>query len=156
MLPEVIHSLSTKKSFSRKSRAAKKTEPSKNSFSQSLTNEINEIEGEKNLNNQVQLLVSDLNHLGEILKEDPSLKNFARYQATLEVFFKSLTKKSFGLKKINSLDKKTLVQKEFHIVTIINLELESLLALIVQEQKNNIAIAAKIVKIKGMLLDHFS
>ena len=99
MLPEVIHSLPTKKSFSRKSRAAKKTQPSKNSFSQNLTNEISEIEGEKNLNNKVQLLVSDLNHLGEILKQDPSLKNFARYKDTLEVFFKSLTKKSFGLKK---------------------------------------------------------
>ncbi len=153
MIEKISSLTNNKKTFFRKKAISSKG--SRSNFVDFLNNEKKIEEPSSEVNN-IQLLISELNSSGEELKNAPSLKSFTHYKMIVEKIFKSLTRDIYQLKKITSIDKKNFTQKEFHLIKVVNVELNSLLSLISQEQKNNFSIAAKIVKIKGILLEHLT
>lgn len=104
----------------------------------------------------IEELLKDIGKQGEILKKSKNLEDLDRYKRLIKAFITEI------LDHIEKKEKKTLWDKrkkekitKVHLV-IINKELEELTAFFFEEQQNTLAIASKIDKIEGILIDMIS
>lgn len=148
--------LATKKSLSET-----KTIEKADSFSQILETELmitpqttihsNPVAWEK-----ISPLINELENQGQALSRLPSLENFHRFRDLLQKIIHLIIPQALEIKKDFSLNPNNLTQKEFHLITGVNQELNSLLKMIKFNHEDHFKIANQVISIKGLIVDFYS
>ena len=76
--------------------------------------------------------------------------NFKNFRDQLSKLAKRITNEAYQLEKIGGTPQNP---RYFEIITVINAEADRLYNLIVKENRNHLAITAKVIGIKGMVVD---
>lgn len=101
-------------------------------------------------------LINGLENQGQTLSRLPSLENFHRFRDLLQKIVHLIIPQALEIKKDFSLNPDSLTQKEFHLITGVNQELNSLLKMIKSNHKDHFKIANQVISIKGLIVDFYS
>ena len=99
---------------------------------------------------EIDDLREEIDLAGEKLGKEPTLTNFKYFRDQLSKLAKRITKEAYHLEKIGGTPHNP---RYFEIITIINVEADRLYNLIIKENRDNLAITAKVIGIKGMVVD---
>lgn len=95
-------------------------------------------------------LREELDTLGKLLEQDPTIHNFKRFRELLSRIVKQVSSEAYRLEKIGGTPSNP---RYYEIVTVIDKEADKLYELIVKEQKDRMAITASVIGIKGLVVD---
>ena len=87
---------------------------------------------------------------GYALEKSSNIKEFQKFRDLIRALVEKVIKDAYRVRNLN-MNKKT-----FNVVSKINEELDSLYREIISEQKNHIAIANKVMRLKGLVLNLIS
>lgn len=99
---------------------------------------------------EIEDLREEIDRAGEKLEKEPTLSNFKFFRDQLSKLAKRITNEAYHLKKIGGTPQNP---RYFEIITVINAEADRLYNLIIKENKDHLAITAKVIGIKGMVVD---
>lgn len=99
---------------------------------------------------EIDELRKEIDQAGEKLEKEPTLTNFKYFRDQLSKLAKRISNEAYHLKKIGGTPQNP---RYFEIITVINVEADRLYNLIIKENKDNLAITAKVIGIKGMVVD---
>jgi uncharacterized protein YaaR (DUF327 family) len=119
----------------------------KSLFSAELLQQENEIDG---YGREVAGLRKEIETAGEELVKEPTISNFKQFRDILSRLAKRINTEAYRLEKCGGTPQNP---RYYEIITTINVEAEMLYKLIIQEQKSNMAITAKVIGIKGLVVD---
>jgi uncharacterized protein len=102
---------------------------------------------------EIEKLREEINEAGDNLEKEPTLSNFKRFRDLLSKLAKQISNEAYHLEKIGGTPQNP---RYFEIITVINAEADHLYNLIIKENKNHLAITAKVIGIKGMVVDLLS
>ena len=98
----------------------------------------------------IETLRSNIEKAGNLLTSEPTIENLQSFRDLLSRIAKRVSAEAYRLDKVGG----TPQNPHYHeIITVINREADQLYHLIVKENKDNIAITAKIIGIKGLVVD---
>jgi uncharacterized protein YaaR (DUF327 family) len=129
----------------------KSSSPVKNMISSFFADELSHHE-EKLHEHQddIDTLRSNIEKAGNLLTSDPTLANLKSFRDLLSTLAKKVNAEAYRLDKIGG----TPQNPRYHeIITVINREADQLYNLIVKENKDTMAITARIIGIKGLVVD---
>ncbi len=92
----------------------------------------------------------EIEKAGDKLVQEPTLTSFKNFRDVLSRLAKRISNEAYRLDKFGGTPQNP---RYFEIITIINGEADRLYNLIVQQQKDNMAITAKVIGIKGLVVD---
>jgi len=95
-------------------------------------------------------LRKEIEHSGEKLEKEPNLENFKAFRDLLSRMAKRINSEAYRLEKIGGTAQNP---RYYEIITVINSEADQLYNLIVSEQRNRMEITAKVIGIKGLVVD---
>lgn len=84
------------------------------------------------------------------LEQEPTIPNFKQFRDTLSKLAKRISSEAYRLEKCGGTPQNP---RYFEIITTINAEADKLYSFIIESQKNNMAITAKVIGIKGLVVD---
>jgi len=119
-----------------------------------FSSEISKVE--KDIQGYEQELISlrkDLETAGDTLEKEPTIPNFIKFRDVLSRLAKRINSEAYCLEKCGGTPQNP---RYYETITTINIEADKLYNLIVKEQKNNMAITAKVIGIKGLVVDLIS
>lgn len=99
---------------------------------------------------EVDDLRREIEQSGEKLEQDPNLDNFKAFRELLSRMAKRISSEAYRLEKIGGTAQNP---RYYEVITVINSEADKLYHLIVNEQRNRMAITAKVIGIKGLVVD---
>ncbi len=99
---------------------------------------------------EVAALRYEIEQSGERLEKEPNLENFKAFRELLSRLAKRISSEAYTLEKIGGTAQNP---RYYEIITVINSEADRLYHLIVHEQRNRMAITAKVIGIKGLVVD---
>ena len=99
---------------------------------------------------EIDSLRKEIDQAGDKLEKEPTLTNFKRFRDLLSMLAKRISTQAYHLEKIGGTPQNP---RYFEIITIINAEADRLYNLIIKENKDHLAITAKVIGIKGMVVD---
>jgi uncharacterized protein YaaR (DUF327 family) len=99
---------------------------------------------------EIDDLRKEIDLAGDKLEKEPTLTNFKRFRELLSHLAKRISTEAYRLEKIGGTPQNP---RYFEIITVINAEADRLYNLIIKENKDNLAITAKVIGIKGMVVD---
>jgi uncharacterized protein YaaR (DUF327 family) len=132
---------------SKSSSLPKSSSAEKNIFYTEILQQESEI---KNYQYEIENLHKEVNTAGERLEKEPTIPNFKQFRELLSKIAKRINSEAYRLEKCGGTPQNP---RYFEIITTINIEADKLYNLIVQSQKNNMAITAKVIGIKGLVID---
>jgi hypothetical protein len=98
---------------------------------------------------ELQRLKDEIDQAGEILEREPTVANFRRFRDLLGSMAKKVSSEAYRVELLGG----TLSGRVHEVVSVIDKEADLLYHLVMREQKDNIRIAAQIVKIRGLVVD---
>lgn len=98
----------------------------------------------------VDELRREIDLLGDKLEKEPTLPNFSNFRDALSRLAKKINNEAYRLDKFGGTPQNP---RYYEIITVIDREADRLYELIMQEQKNRLAITAKVIGIKGLVVD---
>ncbi len=116
-------------------------------FSEELNFKKSEIESYQD---DIESLRAKIEHAGNLLTTDPTLANFKQFRDLLSTLAKKINVEAYRLEKFGGTPQNP---RYFEIITVINREADNLYNLIVKENKDSMAITAKVIGIKGLVVD---
>jgi uncharacterized protein YaaR (DUF327 family) len=99
---------------------------------------------------EINMLRKEIETVGEQLEREPTIQNFGHFRDILSRLAKRISTEAYRLEKCGGTPQNP---RYYEIITTINFEADKLYNLIIQEQKNNMAITAKVIGIKGLVVD---
>lgn len=99
---------------------------------------------------EVDVLRAEIENVGEKLEKEPTITNFKQFRDVLSRLAKRISAEAYRLDKCGGTPQNP---RYYEIITTINSEADKLYNLIVKEQKNNMAITANVIGIKGLVVD---
>ncbi|QEM67953.1 DUF327 family protein [Geobacter sp. FeAm09] len=132
---------------SRNSPAMKSGAGATSPFAAELTNQQSEM---SSYEQEVENLRHEIGMVGDKLADEPTLPNFKKFRDLLSQLAKRISNEAYRLEKIGGTPQNP---RTFEIITIINAEADKLYNLIVQDHRDNMAITAKVIGIKGLVVD---
>jgi uncharacterized protein YaaR (DUF327 family) len=111
---------------------------------QQKENETNDYERE------IEVLRKEIDAAGDKLDKEPTISNFSIFREILSKLAKRISSEAYRLEKCGGTPQNP---RYYEIITTINIEADKLYKLIVQSQKNNMAITEKVIGIKGLVVD---
>jgi len=99
---------------------------------------------------EVENLRYEIEIVGDRLAKEPTLPNFKRFRELLSRLAKRISNEAYRLEKIGGTPQNP---RSFEIITVINSEADKLYNLIIQDNRNSMAITAKVIGIKGLVVD---
>lgn len=114
------------------------------------TEMLQQEKGADGFDKEIDMLRKDMEAAGEKLENEPTIPNFRQFRDILSSLAKRITTEAYRLEKCGGTSQNP---RYFEIITTINGEADKLYNLIIQEQKNNMAITAKVIGIKGLVVD---
>lgn len=101
-------------------------------------------------NQTIAELRSELDTVGKLVEQDPTIQNFKQFRELLSRIVKQVSGEAYRLEKIGGTPSNP---RYYEIITVINKEADKLYELIVKEQKDRMAITASVIGIKGLVVD---
>ena len=98
----------------------------------------------------IDTLRKEIEETGNKLTQEPTLPNFKQFRDLLSSLAKRISSEAYRLEKFGGTAQNP---RYFEIITVINSEADKLYNLIVKENKDSIAITAKVIGIKGLVID---
>lgn len=102
---------------------------------------------------EIDELHKEIGEAGEKLGKEPTIPNFKHFRDILSKLAKRISTEAYRLEKCGGTPQNP---RYYEIITTINFEADKLYSLIIQEQRNNMAITAKVLGIKGLVVDLIS
>lgn len=99
---------------------------------------------------EIDELRKEIEKAGDTLEKEPTLMNFKNFRDQLSRLAKRITNEAYQLEKVGGTPQNP---RYFEIITVINAEADRLYNLIIKENKDHLAITAKVIGIKGMVVD---
>jgi uncharacterized protein YaaR (DUF327 family) len=101
-------------------------------------------------NHDILELQKEVEAAGDKLVLEPTLASFKNFRDVLSRLAKRISNEAYRLEKFGGTPQNP---RYYEIITIINSEADRLYNYIVQDQKDNMAITAKVIGIKGLVVD---
>lgn len=98
----------------------------------------------------VDILRSEIEKAGNLVTSEPTLKNFRQFRDLLSKLVKKINADAYRLEKFGGTPQNP---RYYEIITVINREADNLYNLIVKENRDPMAITAKVIGIKGLVVD---
>jgi len=129
----------------------KGTSPAKNVLSSFFATGLNQQEKEiESYEQDVDTLRKEIEEAGNRLSVEPTLPNFKQFRNLLSGLAKRITAEAYRLEKFGGTPQNP---RYFEIITVINNEADKLYGMIIKENRDNMAITAKVIGIKGLVVD---
>ena len=129
----------------------KSSSPMKKIMNSFFAEELNHKEDEvSTYQTDIDTLRSDIEKAGNLLTSDPILANFKHFRDLLSTLAKRVNTEAYRLDKVGGTPQNP---RYYEIITVINREADILYNLIVKENKDTMAITAKVIGIKGLVVD---
>lgn len=97
-----------------------------------------------------ETLRTEIEMAGDLLTKEPTLANFKHFRDLLSKLAKKVNTEAYRLDKFGGTPQNP---RYYEIITVINREADNLYNLIVKENKDPMAITAKVIGIKGLVVD---
>ncbi|WP_418791295.1 YaaR family protein [Phosphitispora sp. TUW77] len=104
---------------------------------------------------QLGNLLSDIEKQGKVLGETLNLTDLKKYKGMIQKFLEYAVNKMYQMREQHGWDRRGR-HKIYSMVETVNKEMEGLTQMLLSEQKDKIAILAKVDEIRGLLLDIYS
>ena len=128
-----------------------KTTITKSTNTGSFAAELTQKQDESNSYEQeVDQLRKEIEQAGDKLEKEPTLGNFRRFRELLSNLAKKISDEAYQLEKIIGTPQNP---RYFEIIRVINTEADQLYDLLLREQRSNMSITAKVICIKGLVVD---
>lgn len=98
----------------------------------------------------VETLRKEIEESGNQLSLEPTLPNFKKFRDLLSTLAKRINTEAYKLEKVGGTPQNP---RYYEIITVINSEADKLYNLIIKENRDNMAITAKVIGIKGLVVD---
>jgi uncharacterized protein len=98
----------------------------------------------------IETLRTEIEKAGDLLTAEPTLANFKLYRDLLSKLVTKVNAEAYRLEKFGGTAQNP---RYYEIITVINREADSLYNLIVKENRDSMAITAKVIGIKGLVVD---
>jgi uncharacterized protein YaaR (DUF327 family) len=129
----------------------KSSSPVKKIINSFFLDELNQQEEEvASHQSSIDALRAEIEEAGTLLSTDPTLPNFKRFRDLLSTLAKRVNAEAYRLEKFGGTPQNP---RYFEIITVINREADNLYNLIVKENCDSMAITAKVIGIKGLVVD---
>ena len=125
-----------------------KAEKSDGTFKFTLASQI----GEGELQEKVNSMLSDITTQGELLAKHMDIRDMKKYRGLIKDFLNEVVYRSHKFSRENFLDKRGR-HRVYGIIRLVDQALDELAGELLEDEKNHVAILAKIGEIEGMLLD---
>jgi len=99
---------------------------------------------------EIDTLRKEIEQAGNKLQQEATLPNFIKFRDLLSSLAKRVSAEAYRLEKIGGTPQNP---RYYEIITVINAEADRLYNLIISENKNHLAVTAKVINIKGMVID---
>ncbi len=97
---------------------------------------------------ELEQLRNEIDEAGSALDKVPTLKEFNKFRDLIGVLTQKVSKEAYKLRTVGRYSR-----NKHQIIYTINTELSDLYRLVMSEQKNRIAIASKVMKLRGLVVD---
>ncbi len=129
----------------------KSTSLFKKGLSSFFASELSQREDEIETHQQdVEALRKEIEAAGDKLTLEPTLANFKQFRNLLSSLVKRISTEAYRLEKFGGTPQNP---RYYEIITVINSEADKLYNLIVRENRDSMAITAKVIGIKGLVVD---
>ena len=125
--------------------------PTDGSFKFTLASHIQEADLQARLNG----LMEEITMQGERLSKKRDIRDMKKYRGLIKEFMNEIINRSHEFSRENFLDRRGR-HRVYGIVRLIDEKLDELARELVKDEKDNLAILAKIGEIRGLLLDIFT
>ena len=132
--------------ISKRENKNKSTGTGKNLFALEMKQQTRTISYE----HEVDDLRKDIEQVGEELEKEPHLGNFKKFRDLLSKLVTRISNEAYRLEKTGGTAQNP---RYYEIISVINTEADRLYELIVNEQRDRMAITAKVIGIKGLVVD---
>ena len=106
--------------------------------------------GTASYQDDIDSLRTEIERAGNLVTTAPTLANFKLYRDRLSRLAKKVNSEAYRLDKCGGTPQNP---RYYEIITVINREADNLYNLIVKENRDNMAITAKVIGIKGLVVD---
>jgi len=141
-----IHEKSSPHEISKSENKNKSTGTGKNLFALEMKQQTRTISYEQ----EVDDLRKDIEQVGEELENEPHIGNFKKFRDLLSKLATRISNEAYRLEKTGGTAQNP---RYYEIISVINTEADRLYGLIVNEQRDRMAITAKVIGIKGLVVD---
>lgn len=132
-------------------RKTKKQAPSGRASSSLFTETLNNRQQQYSAyEEEIDKLKKEIDSAGEKLEKEPVIDNFRRFRDLLGKLAKRISSEAYQLEKVGGTPHNP---RYFEIITVINSEADRLYNMIVSQQRNRMAITARVIGIKGLVVD---
>jgi len=107
-------------------------------------------EGAASYQNNIDTLRAEIEEAGNRLSAEPTLPNFTHFRDLLSKLVKMVNNEAYRLEKFGGTPQNP---HYFEVISVINREADTLYNLIVKENRDSMAITAKVIGIKGLVVD---
>lgn len=129
----------------------KSSSPLKKTMSSFFADELShQEEGVAAYQDDTEALRMEIETAGNLLTTEPTLPNFKHFRDLLSQLAKKVSAEAYRLDKVGGTPQNP---RYYEIITVINHEADTLYNLIVKENRDNMAITAKVIGIKGLVVD---
>lgn len=116
-------------------------------FSSGLNRHTSEIE---QYDKDIETLRSEIEEVGNKLSVEPTIPNFKHFRELLSNIAKRVSTEAYRLEKFGGTAQNP---RYFEIITVISHEADKLYEMILRENRDSMAITAKVIGIKGLVVD---
>ena len=129
----------------------KSSSPMKKLMNSFFADELVLHEGEiSSYQDDIETLRSEIEKAGIRLTKEPTLANFKLFRDLLSTLAKKVNTEAYRLDKFGGTPQNP---RYYEIITVIDREADNLYNLIVRENRDSMAITAKVIGIKGLVVD---
>lgn len=121
--------------------------PSKTAFAVELRHHQSD---DEEYQSEIERLSSDIDQYGDQLEKEPTLENFQKFRDLLSKLVTRISNEAYRLEKIGGTPQNP---RYYEIITVINNKADQLYGLIVNRQRDRLAITASVIGIKGLVVD---
>ena len=107
------------------------------------------------LADRLTLMMHDIQQQGKLISKKNDIRDMQRYRKMIKEFLNEVVSRSHTFTRENFLDRKGR-HRVYGIIRLVNQNLDELTQELFKDEKDNIAIMAKIGDIEGLLLDIFT
>jgi uncharacterized protein YaaR (DUF327 family) len=107
-------------------------------------------EGVASYQDDIESLRAEIDTAGNLLVTEPTIEKFMHFRDLLSKLAKRVNTEAYRLDKFGGTPQNP---RYYETITVINREADNLYNLIVKENKNSMAITAKVIGIKGLVVD---
>lgn len=129
----------------------KSSSPAKKPLGSFFSNELTHHEEKVSAyQNDLESLRSEIEKAGNILTDAPTLANFKRFRDLLSSLARKVSAEAYKLEKFGGTPQNP---HYFETIAVIDRDADALYNLIVKENRDSMAITAKVIGIKGLVVD---